>query len=177
MWYFGSVNLGQQYFELSLLGRELFLETVVHATLVRQNRFRVARGSTAFPGPQAPRPPSYSDSFRPTWVDHSFGKCEFFPLQTNASTPFVDLVTIGRTNRNDLHLRDFTISRTQAFFRCRDSVWHVCDAGSKNGTYVNGKALKPQTEAALKNGSLVQFGSIPMQFFTATGLYDILAGG
>jgi pSer/pThr/pTyr-binding forkhead associated (FHA) protein len=75
------------------------------------------------------------------------------------STP----LTIGRGAQNDLTLEhdDFASARHARFEPRRDGVW-VSDAGSTNGTYVNGARLsKPRR---LAPGDVIRVGSTDLRF-------------
>ena len=70
-------------------------------------------------------------------------------------------LTIGRDPRSDLFLNDVTVSRRHAVVvRSGDEV-SVEDAGSLNGTYVNGVCVD---RALLSSGDVVQVGMFQMVF-------------
>ncbi len=72
-------------------------------------------------------------------------------------------VTIGRGAQNDLVLDhdDFASARHARFEPRRDGVW-VADAGSTNGTYVNGTRLsKPRR---LQPGDVIRVGSTDLRY-------------
>lgn len=52
------------------------------------------------------------------------------------------LVSIGRSNENDIALQDPKVSRSHAILRCLgDGRYYVMDTGSANGVFVNGKRV------------------------------------
>src|SRR4029079_11941383 len=57
------------------------------------------------------------------------------------TTMFESMVTIGRTQNNDIVLFDARISRFHAFFKVYPDRVELGDAGSRNGTFVDGKSL------------------------------------
>jgi pSer/pThr/pTyr-binding forkhead associated (FHA) protein len=69
---------------------------------------------------------------------------------------------IGRSGQNDIALTDdFASARHARIEPRRDGVW-VSDAGSTNGTYVNGSKLsKPQR---LKPGDVIRVGSTDLRY-------------
>jgi pSer/pThr/pTyr-binding forkhead associated (FHA) protein len=71
-------------------------------------------------------------------------------------------VSIGRSGQNDIALTDdFASARHARVEPRRDGVW-VSDAGSTNGTYVNGSKLsKPQR---LKPGDVIRVGSTELRY-------------
>lgn len=169
----GLMNVGQRYFQLSRLGRETFLESVALGALVRTRELpKRARGSFAEGtgpgdttianiGPVLGLPPARRD-------------LEIYPLAKRPGTPFVDLITVGRTGDNDLQLDDMSVSRFHAFFRLRHGRWFVCDAGSSNGTRIGGKILKPRTELEIRSDMNLHFGLIALTFYVADALFDVL---
>lgn len=103
-------------------------------------------------------------------------KAAILPLTKKQNTPFVDLITLGRTPNNDLTVAEMSISRFHAFFRRRRGRWFVCDAGSSNGTIVAGTRLEPRTEAELPAGCAISFGGIHGEFHSSDSLFDLLTG-
>ena len=88
----------------------------------------------------------------------------------NAGSTFLldtDVTTVGRNTDSVVFLDDITVSR----FACRrssgkDDEWFVRDAGSLNGTYVNGEQVD---ETKLATGDQVQIGRFRLTFFQADG--------
>jgi len=59
-----------------------------------------------------------------------------------------DLVRVGRSSRNDVHLAsDPSLSRFHAEFVRVGEEFYVRDAGSRNGTSLNGKPLTERSTA------------------------------
>jgi pSer/pThr/pTyr-binding forkhead associated (FHA) protein len=86
----------------------------------------------------------------------------------NAGSTFLlegDATTIGRNTTSDVFLDDITVSRTHATIERRTgSSFFVKDAGSLNGTYVNGEQVD---ETKLASGDEVQIGMFKLIFFAA----------
>jgi len=70
----------------------------------------------------------------------------------------VPLANVGRADYNDLVIPDDSVSTVHAKFQRREGIWVVVDAGSTNGTYVDGELIEP--EAPLAPGALVRFGEV-----------------
>jgi len=68
-------------------------------------------------------------------------------------------VTIGRHPESDIFLDDVTVSRRHAVVRRVGSEFHVTDAGSLNGTYVNQSRVET---ALLADGDEVQIGKFKL---------------
>jgi hypothetical protein len=77
-------------------------------------------------------------------------------------------VTIGRHPESDIFLDDVTVSRRHALVRRVGSGYHVEDAGSLNGTYVNQTRVE---HAALNDGDEVQVGKFKL-VYVALGIRD-----
>jgi pSer/pThr/pTyr-binding forkhead associated (FHA) protein len=75
-------------------------------------------------------------------------------------------IVIGRDPASDIFLNDVTVSRRHAsLVRVGDEVT-VTDAGSLNGTYVNGVSVE---RAVLSNGDALQVGRFQMVFLSGGG--------
>jgi len=72
-------------------------------------------------------------------------------------------LTIGRDPESDIFLNDMTVSRMHAVIECRDNSVSVRDAGSLNGTYLNGSWADA---ADLSDGDVLQIGTFQMIFRT-----------
>lgn len=75
-----------------------------------------------------------------------------------------DVVTVGRHPDSDIFLDDITVSRRHAEFRREGHRFWVHDAGSLNGTYVNGSRVDDQ---ALASGDEVQVGKFKLMTMLA----------
>lgn len=75
-------------------------------------------------------------------------------------------LTIGRDPKSDIFLNDMTVSRAHANLEVVGGVVTVRDAGSLNGTYVNGICVD---EAELSDGDVVQIGTFQMVYHGAEG--------
>lgn len=84
-----------------------------------------------------------------------------------------DEVTIGRGATNSLHFRDPWLSRDHARMSLESGRWKVEDLGSRNGSFLNGRAL---TEARfLAHGDVVTLGDVQLTFSddAATGVVQV----
>jgi len=94
--------------------------------------------------------------------------------QTN---PYSWMITIGRTRSNDIVLADASISKLHGWIRQQHDggalSFTVTDAGSRNGTHVNGRALRGQT-GALPLGARLRLGQVEMLFVDGRLLHQAL---
>jgi hypothetical protein len=74
--------------------------------------------------------------------------------------PGPGIFTIGRDAGCDLVLADMTVSRTHAGLRREGGGWLLSDAGSTNGTRVNG--WRVTSPVPLQPGDRVTFGALKM---------------
>lgn len=75
-------------------------------------------------------------------------------------------LTIGRDPECDIFLNDITVSRSHAVLELAGTEVSVEDAGSLNGTYVNGVRVD---RAPLGDGDVVQIGKFQMIFMNRGG--------
>ncbi len=96
-----------------------------------------------------------------------------FPIQA-AKRALNHLITLGRAANNDVTISDISVSRFHAFFkRSPTGNFQLYDAGSSNGTIVNGlsvctKETGPPTE--LHSGDNIRFGQVDVTFLEPDAL-------
>lgn len=107
-----------------------------------------------------------------------FHPYEVAPLRKRPhSNLFKNLITLGRAGNNDIEVKSREVSKFHAFFMSdpHSGVVRVTDAGSTNGTFVNGRRLLAKQEAAdLAGGDPLSFGGLRVMFHTPTTLWDYL---
>jgi Protein kinase domain/FHA domain/TIR domain len=72
-----------------------------------------------------------------------------------------ETIRIGRATDNDWSLLERSWSRRHAEIRYSNGGYVLCDLGSQNGTYVNGRRI---TETPLLFGSVIQIGALEITF-------------
>ncbi|KAK9822473.1 hypothetical protein WJX81_007006 [Elliptochloris bilobata] len=70
-----------------------------------------------------------------------------------------DLVTVGRTSKSKVHIKDAAVSEKHATLAWERARWVLRDVGSSNGTAVNGKRVQEGEAVVLKDGDVVLFGT------------------
>lgn len=86
---------------------------------------------------------------------------------------FPDMITIGRTDNNDLVIKDVSVSKFHAFLSVDDGSVAATDAGSRNGTRVDGKPLEPRAEPTpLSSGSTLRVGNLDLRYYDAGAFWD-----
>lgn len=74
-------------------------------------------------------------------------------------------ITLGRDENNDIVLADPKVSRLHARLACSDQGCILIDAGSANGTFVNGQRLERVT---LRSDDLIKLGHSTLRFEAAS---------
>ena len=73
-----------------------------------------------------------------------------------------DSFTIGRSSANDLTFNNLSLSRHHARLVKRDEKYFLEDAGSRNGTFLNG--IRIRQASPLKNEDVIQLGEITLRY-------------
>src|SRR5215510_6541582 len=78
----------------------------------------------------------------------------------------VDKTTVGRVSDNAFEIPEASVSSHHAEILLRGSEVVIRDLGSTNGTFINGEKI---TEAVLKPGQTLRFGTVELRLDTGTG--------
>ncbi len=167
------MDQAERYLQLALLGRSAFLASAAPAALVRRRADGTDTDSDSRPS---------LDEEVDTLVAPVLGRrrgprgVEVYPLAKKPGASFADMITVGRTPNNDIVLRDVTVSRFHAYFRQRGERWIIADAGSKNGSELEGVPLEARKERELATGVAVRIGDFELTFYLSNELYGVLGG-
>ncbi|ACY14129.1 FHA domain-containing protein [Haliangium ochraceum] len=109
-----------------------------------------------------------------TGITSNFGDCEYLV----GMGPSSRTITIGRSRRCDLQLRDPSIGKLYAslFFDRERGSFCLVDERSVNGTFVAGEQLVPGTPRALWDGCVVGIGLRVLVFVTASTMNQLALG-
>lgn len=92
-----------------------------------------------------------------------------------ADRPFAERIFVGRAYSNDVVLRHRSVSKTHVWFECdSEGRFVLADAGSKNGTQLNGEPLNPRETRVLEQGDRVTFGKIESTYTQPATLWEII---
>jgi hypothetical protein len=80
---------------------------------------------------------------------------------------------IGRINGNDMIMPDYAISKRHAIIDIEEGLYYIRDAGSTNGTKVNGERLGKK-RAKLSDKDVVGFARYEFTFLYPKSLYKML---
>lgn len=79
-------------------------------------------------------------------------------------------VSLGRTAETDMRIPEYSISKLHCEFRLTAGDVFVRDAGSTNGTELEGRRLGPGEEAKLLGGETLVLGRFAFRFDTPSSL-------
>jgi pSer/pThr/pTyr-binding forkhead associated (FHA) protein len=157
-------------------------ELVRRAARISRESFVAQLGPYVFIGPSTPQPTNQAWSFE---TRHGAAKGETNPLHTllaSVAYPvrkkkadravFESTVLIGRTDSNDICIRDPSVSKLHARISTKDLT--LTDAGSSNGTFVDEVRLGPSDAIPLKVNQHLRFGDRSFTVYSTSGLYGVL---
>lgn len=82
-------------------------------------------------------------------------------------------ITVGRSSDNDVFIPDADVSRNHAFFRLSSDHVMLGDAGSANGTMINGKLLEADgTLELVIPGDTIRFAFLDFEFLDSGATWD-----
>lgn len=100
-----------------------------------------------------------------------------FPVKISGRSPFPHFISVGRTRNNDVVIADISLSKFHAFFRQTADGMVLQDAGSKNGTILNGEAVPTQQQGApmlVNSGAILSFGAVEMTFLDCESFMNLV---
>jgi hypothetical protein len=93
-----------------------------------------------------------------------------------AGKDFSERISVGRATNNDIVLRNERVSKFHAWFACdEDHLFYVADAGSRNGTLLNGLALDA-APTHVDAGDVIRFGAVQAVLCSAEVFWDTVSG-
>jgi hypothetical protein len=89
---------------------------------------------------------------------------------------FSDQISVGRTHVMDVPVVSKGVSKFHAHFTWSPdhSEYYLTDAGSTNGTFINGQRLEPKTPTEIHDGSIVRFAFWHAHFYLPEHFCDLL---
>jgi pSer/pThr/pTyr-binding forkhead associated (FHA) protein len=87
-------------------------------------------------------------------------------LKAEATQSRLSGVSIGRSESNDVVIENASVSRFHALFHrdARTNSWQLTDAGSRNGTHMDGQRLVGEQTVTLRDGCLIKLGDAQLRF-------------
>lgn len=103
----------------------------------------------------------------------AFARQALLPIAKSERNGFSHMITLGRSENNDLILPFGQVSKLHAYFSRDDRGWSLRDCGSANGTKLNGQRLEPKDSVLLRSGCELIFGRVlAVQFLTRERLRE-----
>ncbi|MFW5878448.1 MAG: FHA domain-containing protein [Myxococcota bacterium] len=101
---------------------------------------------------------------------------EVIKVEKRPGGPFKDRISVGRTRTNDIQIEYPKISKFHAYFTTNEdgTSYRITDAGSTNGTFVNGHLLTEGKPVVLPDRAMLGFGRYNFRFHLPQGLFHIL---
>jgi hypothetical protein len=90
---------------------------------------------------------------------------------------FREMISVGRAANNDVVVPDVSVSKFHAYFRIDADVIELIDAGSRNGTRVDGATRPPKAPLVVKAGARIEFGGVPLLLVSPEGCWSALRRG
>jgi hypothetical protein len=98
-----------------------------------------------------------------------------FPVCHSKRGLLASIIGVGRTENNDVVIRDSSLSKFHAFFQQGESgEWLLKDAGSRNGTFLNDAPLPPKEGPAVvvPFRSRIRLGFVELGFIGAAEVLE-----
>lgn len=86
---------------------------------------------------------------------HGSGLYSIVPVVKRAGANEFSFITVGRTPNNDIVIDVNSVSKCHAFIQARGKSYTIADAGSRNGTQVNGVLVQRHTAVELHSGDVL----------------------
>lgn len=84
----------------------------------------------------------------------------------------VSMITLGQSVDNDIVLAEYTVSTHHCSFGFDPTGMVLCDAGSLNGTSVNGNFIEAGVQVRLRDKSHIVLGRIELQYLQAESFFE-----
>jgi hypothetical protein len=133
-----------------------------HTAFMSREALKEAADSAAGPGSSETRLPAVQVG-------------QFVAISKRQGGVFQDRIGIGRARNVDVPIQLAKFSKYHAFFsRNDDGTYTLTDAGSTNGTFLEGKRLPEKQAFPIRDGQDVSFGPYRFTFFTPEGFHDLV---
>ncbi|MEW5851119.1 MAG: FHA domain-containing protein [Myxococcota bacterium] len=151
------------------LGKEAFCARYPHPFMVRLDE----RGGVDEPSPWAFS--TMASKLDVPRVPPAGPMAKAFELLKSSGKGGRDMISLGRTNNNDVVIPEMSVSKFHAFFKVAgDRNWQLVDAGSSNGTRVNGQKLAAKAPTPVQSGDTVVLGDVAFLFLWPEQLVEQL---
>ncbi len=122
--------------------------------------------------------PKETPVFTGTPLAHLQNDYLVFHVRSTGRSPFPSMITVGRTKNNDIVVPDASVSKFHAYFKEEDDHYFLQDAGSRNGTALDGKLVptaKVGKPVEVQEGQEVRFANVRMRFLRGPAFRELIA--
>lgn len=99
---------------------------------------------------------------------------EAYPVIKSDRNKFTNMITIGRTQNNDIVLEESSVSKFHAYLQQKDGRWYLSDAGSRFGCTVDGVALADKSVEVDCKSQIVFGTGLSMKLYSSREFYDFV---
>lgn len=98
-----------------------------------------------------------------------------WPVQKSQANAFGLMITVGRAQNNDIVIDHPRVSKFHVYLRRAGDAWTLSDAGSTNGTAVDGVQVPARQSVPIRSGStIVLGGAATLEFLEPRDLHATL---
>lgn len=166
------MEIVQHYLETYLdIGEENFLEKYNHPFLLYPEKHGSSNFST-YHTRMADRGPGA----RIAGTGKEIKQFRVLPPKGLAQGSFPQKFLVGRSPERELFIDHSTVSKRHAYiaFDEEKQAYKLGDAGSTNGTFLNGQAVEAGDPVFIRDGNVVSFGDCDYMFFSPGGFIQLL---
>lgn len=100
----------------------------------------------------------------------------YYRVHKSKRNEFSDMITVGRTLNNDVVVDIASVSKFHAYFRNEgDGVYSLTDAGSMNGTFIEGRRLEPHEKVVLEDSTIIHVSpDARLRFLYSEGFHSYI---
>lgn len=157
--------------EFCEIGEKNFIEKHNHPILLYPDNDETGRLST-YHTRMAIRDPQQKLDARSTEI----ARFRILLPNTPPGQAFPAKMLLGRTQDRDFTINHPTISKRHAYFLLdeKKGSYKLGDAGSTNGTSINGRSVEAGDPVFVRDGSVITFGECDYLFFSPAGFAKLL---
>ena len=106
----------------------------------------------------------------------SFLATNLTPAPDLQITDFSSSWLVGRGDRCAINIQDSSVSRCHSVISyCPENGFYLTDVGSSNGTFLNCRRIPTLERLSLRDGDLIQFGNVQVEFFLSIHQSEAIA--
>lgn len=96
-------------------------------------------------------------------------------VKKRTESPYSDRISVGRTSNSDIYLAYANVSKLHAFFSWTPdrSQLMLTDAGSTNGTFIDGERISPRRPEVLTSDVFINFWFLGFRFVMPEAFYAL----